>query len=121
MAPKNDYLKKKEKHEHDLIEAGIKCGKQQIVDYLTLVLHDPLYVDKDIFGVGRIEKVLVGLEAYDEMFKDAYTVHKEADYYQEKLDERLRDVVGDRLIPFKERQPDIFQPKYNKRKKGWVD
>lgn len=117
----NSFLNRIEAHGRDLIEAGIRCGKQQIVDYLTLVLHDPKYVDKDIFGAGRIEKVIVGLEDYDRMFKDAYTLHKEADYLQEKLDEMLKKVVGDKLIPFKERQPDVFQPKYNKKKKGWVD
>ena len=121
MGQPSAYMRKLHQEKQALVDAGIQCGKQQIVDYLTLVLRDPDYVGRDIFGRERIEKIIVGLEAYDKLFKEAYTVNKEADYYQEKLDERLREVYGNELVPFVERQPDILQPRYNKKKKGWVD
>ena len=117
----NTYMKKLHMEKQLLLDVGIQCGKQQMADYLTLVLRDPLYVDKDIHGRNRIEKIIAGLEAYDREFSEAYTVGREADYYQEKLDGLLRQVYGDDLVPFHERQPHIIQTKYDKKKKGWVD
>lgn len=118
---RNGYLEKKAAKDRALIEAGVQCGKQQIVDYLTLVLRDPDYVGKDIFGRERIEKVLVGLHEYEMMFDKAYTKHKEADVAQKHLDDMLREVYGDDLVPFAERQPDVLQMDYSKARKGWVD
>ena len=117
----NAYLDKKAAREQALLDAGMSCGKQQMVDYITLVLRDPDYIGKDVFGRERIEKVLAGLEYYDRLYKDAYTVKKEADVWQERLDKKLREVYGDDLVPFAQRQPDILMPNYNKKKKGWVD
>lgn len=121
MGNKNGYLAKQQAKEQALIEAGVQCGKQQMVDYLTLVLRDPDYVGKDIFGRDRIEKVIAGLYHYEKKFQNAYTKHKEADVAQEHLDTMLREVWGDDLVPFAERQPDVLMPGYNKKKKGWVD
>lgn len=121
MGNKNGYLAKQQAKEQALIEAGIKCGKQQIVDYLTLVLRDPDYVGKDIHGRDRIDRIFVGLQVYDDRFKNAYTLHKEADVAQDHLDALLREVYGDDLIPFAERQPDVVQIKYHKARKGWVE
>lgn len=118
---KNGYLEKKAVRDQALIEAGVQCGKQQMVDYLTLVLRDPVYVGKDIFGRERIEKVIAGLYHYEKKYQNAYTKHKEADVAQEHLDDELREVWGDNLVPFAERQPDVLMPKYDKKKKGWVD
>lgn len=115
------YIQKLHGTQQALIDAGIQCGKQQIVDYLTLVLRDPDYVDKDIHGRGRIDKIIAGIYNYDRMFEKAYSTDKEADYYQDKLDDRLREVYGNELVPFVERQPDVLQPRYNKKKKGWVE
>lgn len=39
------YIQKLHGTNQALIDAGIQCGKQQIVDYLTLVLRDPDYVN----------------------------------------------------------------------------
>lgn len=118
---KNGYLEKKAAKDQALIEAGIACGKQQIVDYLTLVLRDPDYVGKDIFGRERIEKIFVGLHHYEKKFENAYTRHKEADVAQDHLDNMLREVYGEDLVPFSKRQPDVVQMKYDKARKGWVD
>lgn len=114
------YLDKKAAREQALIDAGIACGKQQIVDYLTLVLRDPKYVKKDIHGRKRIELIFVGLHDYERRYEKAYTVDKEADVAQQHLDDELREVYGDDLVPFAERQPDVVQLNY-KRRKDWVD
>lgn len=118
---RNGYLEKKAAKDQALIEAGVQCGKQQMVDYLTLVLRNPTYVGKDIHGRERIEKIIAGLYHYENKYKDAYTKHKEADVAQEHLDEELKEVWGDDLVPFAERQPDVLQMDYSKARKGWVD
>lgn len=115
------YIQKLHGTKQALIDAGIQCGKQQIVDYLTLVLRDPVYVAKDIHGRERIAKILVGLHEYEKKFEKAYTKDKEADVAQEHLDAMLREVYGDDLVPFAERQPDVMQMNYNKARKGWVE
>jgi hypothetical protein len=75
---------------------------------------------KDTFGRERIENILVRLMQLDDEFRGAYTIDKEADYLQEKLDQKLRELYGDGLIPFSERQPYVKQMGYKKSQKGWV-
>lgn len=116
----NGYLKKKQEREQALLDIGVTCGKQQMVDYLTCVLRNPLYVGKDIFGRDRIDRIMVGLLTYDKKYEKAYTKDVEADVAQEHLDNELRQVYGDELVPFKERQPDVVQMNYSKARKGWV-
>lgn len=116
----NGYLAKKAAFNQALLDIGMECGKQQIVDYLTIALRDPDVVGSDIFGRERILKVLAAIEALDVEFADAYTVKAEADHLQEKLDRMLREVHGDALIPFRVRQPHIRQPGYQKARKGWT-
>lgn len=118
---KNGYLEKKQAREQALLDIGVKCGKQQIVDYITCVLRNPTYVGKDIFGRERLDLIMAGLEAYDKKYAGAYTTDKEADVKQEHLDKELREAYGDELVPFAERQPYVVQINYNKAKKGWVD
>ena len=113
------YLEKQNAVKIALVDAGIACGKQQMVDYITIALRDPAIMGKDTFGRERIDKLFAKLEALDKEFAKAYTLDKEADYYQEKLDSCLREVYGDDLVPFVQRQPDILQPGYNKSRKGW--
>jgi hypothetical protein len=118
---KNGYLEKKQVREQTLLDIGVKCGKQQIVDYLACVLRNPKYVGKDIFGRERIDLIMAGLEDYDKEYCGAYTNDKEADVKQEHLDAELRAVYKDELVPFVERQPYVMIYNYNKPKKGWVD
>ena len=116
---KNGYLEKKLAVQQALIDAGVQCGKQQIVDYLTIAMRDPDVVLDDAWGRERIDRLFAKLEALDKEFADAYTSSKEADYLQEKLDRLLREVYGDDLVPFEKRQPDIKQVGYDKSRKGW--
>lgn len=116
---KNGYLAKKQAVSQALLDAGMACGKQQIVDYLTIALRDPAVVGKDTWGRERIDKLFAALEALDKEFADAYTTKKEADYLQDKLDRKLREVYGDNLVPFEVRQPDIKILGYEKSRKGW--
>ena len=115
----NGYLAKRAALNQEILDIGIECGKQQIMDYMTIVLRDPNVVGSDIFGRERIDKVFAAIEALDKEFVDAYTLKVEADYLQETLDRKLREVYGDELVTFRERQPHIKQLGYNKARKGW--
>lgn len=115
----NGYLTKRAGFNQALLDIGIQCGKQQIMDYMTIALRDPNVVGNDIFGRERILKVFAAIEALDKEFADAYAVEAESDYLQEKLDQKLREVYGDELVPFHVRQPHIKQPGYKKARKGW--
>lgn len=117
----NAYLDKKADREKNLLDIGTACGKQQMVDYITCVLRNQKYMGKDTFGRKRIDRVLIGLLDYDKEYAKAYTIGKEADVAQKHLDDELRQLYGDELVPFEERQPEIFRPGYNKKRKGWVD
>lgn len=116
---RNGYLEKKLAVQQALIDAGVQCGKQQIVDYLTIALREPDVVRDDAWGRERIDRLFAKLEELDKEYADAYTSSKEADYLQEKLDRKLREVYGDELVPFEKRQPDIIRPGYEKSRKGW--
>lgn len=115
----NGYLTKRAGFNQALLDIGIQCGKQQIMDYMTIALRDPNVVGNDIFGRERILKVFAAIEALDKEFVDAYALEAESDYLQEKLDQKLREVYGDELVPFHVRQPHIKQPGYQKARKGW--
>lgn len=114
------YLDKKKEREQTLLDIGVACGKQQMLDYMSIALWDPDVVVRDIFGRKRIDRLTLKLMELDAQFSEAYTVNKEADYLQEKLDQNLRELYGDELIPFSERQPYVKQMGYKKSRKGWV-
>lgn len=121
MAIKNEYLAKEAEKKQRLLDAGVEHGAQKIIDYLTLVLRDPEYVGNDIFGRERIDRVIAGIAAYDKEFIRAYNVKDpEADVFQDRLDRLLRDVYGEELVPFAERQPHILKLAYKPRKE-WVN
>lgn len=110
------YLEKKRNREQALMDVATESGMQRVVDYLTLVLHDPQYMGSDTFGRERIDRVIAGITACDKEFADAYTTKPEADVAQDRLDRGLREVYGDELQPFAERQPYIKQLGYKARK-----
>ena len=116
---KKNYVAKQVEVKQALLDIGVTCGKQQIIDYLTIALRDPEIMGKDIFGRKRIEKIIVKIMMLDKQFSKAYTLDKEADYLQEKLDGLLRDLYGDEIIPFSERQPYVKQLGYKKGRKDW--
>ena len=121
MGKQNPFLAKQEAIRQKCFEVACDTTSQQFFDYMCIVLNDPEIMGKDIFGRERIEKVFLGLHEYEMMFDKAYTKHKEADVAQKHLDDMLREVYGDDLVPFAERQPDVLQMDYSKARKGWVD
>ena len=91
---KNDFLARQRQREQDVFDAGMRIGRQQMCDYITLALRDPAVMGKDTFGGKRIVAVLQGVKRLMEEFHPAFDKCDEADYYQEKLDRLLREAYG---------------------------
>lgn len=95
--PKNDYLSRKLHREQEVFDAGLRIGRQQMCDYITLALRDPETMGKDTFSGKRILKVLRKTNDLMNEFNKAFEKCDEADYYQEKLDDLLREAYGDEI------------------------
>lgn len=94
---KNDFLEQQRKTRIACINAGIQTGRQQILDMVSLVLRDPAIMEKDIFGKGRLLKVVQGVGDYLDKYDLAWQQHDETDYYRAKLDAALAEAYGDEL------------------------
>lgn len=94
---KNAFLEKQRLIQTECFREGLRVGRQQIMDMLSLALHDPEYVGKDIFGKDRLVKLSRGIEYYLHTYSLAWAKHDEADYYRVKLDEALAQVYGEGL------------------------
>ena len=94
---RNDFLARPRQREQDVFDAGLRIGRQQMCDYITLALRDPAVMGKDTFGAKRIVAVLQGVKRLMDEFHPAFDKCDEADYYQEKLDKRLREAYGDEI------------------------
>lgn len=95
--PKNDFLSRQKEREHAAFEGGIRVGRQQMCDFLTLALRDPEAMCKNTFSGKRILKVLNRIEELMAEFSPAFEKHDEADYYQAMLDKLLRQAYGDEI------------------------
>ena len=94
---KNDFLAKQRAIQHAFFEAGLQCGRQQILDLVSLVLRDPAIMGKDIFGKDRLLKVVKGVGEYIDLYQKAWEKDDETDYYRAKLDAALAEAYGEGL------------------------
>lgn len=91
---KNAFLEKQTQIKYECFREGMRTGRQQIMDMLSLVLHDPKYVGKDVFGKDRLIKVAQGIECCMNFYSLAWAKHDETDYYRDKLDKALAEIYG---------------------------
>lgn len=117
---KNDYLARQRAMQQEFLNVGEQFGIQKMWDYFQIVLRDPKIMGKDTFGPERLARIYEGMKAMTDEYHTAFIDHKEADYYQEKLDANLREIWGEKTVPFYERYPDLKKIKYDKARKGWV-
>ena len=94
---KNDFLARQRKREQEVFDAGMRIGRQQMCDFITLALREPDVMRKDTFSGKRIVAVLQEVKRKMEEFSPAFEKCDEADYYQEKLDRLLREAYGDEI------------------------
>ena len=118
---KNDYVKKRKAHDQTLLDIGQELGIQQMADYVTIALHDPDVMGKNVYSRQRIDKFFAKLQEIADYYGNAFSDSKEADYYQEQLDRAQREIFGDDLQPFNVRYPYMKEISYKKARKGWVD
>ena len=116
---RNAYLEQQKKREREVFAAALSMGMQIAGDYFQIAIRDPEVMGKDIFGRGRIEKIMEKTMELDEYFSLAFSDDVEAERYQEEMDRKLREIYGNDLIPFSGRYPNLKKIKYDKPKKGW--
>ena len=94
---KNDYLAKQRAIQQGFFLAGLQSGRQQIIDMVSLVLHDQDIMGKDTFGRDRLLKVVKGIGDYIDTYQKAWELDDETDYYRAKLDDALAEAYGENL------------------------
>lgn len=117
---KSAYIEKREAVNRAMLDAGEELGMQKMWDYIQIALRDKETVGKDVFGPVRLRKLYKKLKELCNDYHTAFTDHKEADWYQEKMDRELHEIWGENFSPFYERYPMIKKAKYE-RKRGWMD
>lgn len=116
----DNFMKRQQAKENAIAQAAFDSGFQAACDLLVLVVRDPECVNRrDIMGWLRLDRIYRGLAKYYDIYKDAWTTKKEADYLQEMLDENIREVAGPHFEPFAKRHPYVKQPSYKHGRKDW--
>lgn len=115
---KNGFLERQAALQKGCFNAGLRCGRQQIIDMMSLVLRDPDIMGKDTFGKDRLLKVVMGIGEYIDTYEKAWLKDDETDYYRAKLDDALAQAYGEYLHnSFLERYE--FAPEYDYTKGRW--
>ena len=116
---KNDFMARQKAMQQACLDAGLRCGRQQIIDMASLVLRDPDIMGKDTFGKDRLIKVVKGISQYIDIYQKAWMKDDETDYYRVKLDAALAEAYGEKLHDsFLERYE--FAPEFDYMKGKWI-
>lgn len=94
---KNGYLERQRVAQATYFNTGLQCGRQQVLDMMSIVLNDPDIMGKDTFGKDRLLKVIEGIKEYIDTYYLAWQKDDETDYYRAKLDEALARIYGEKL------------------------
>ena len=97
MGRKNSFADRMRLEREVLFNEGIKVGRQQILDIMSIVLNDPEVVGKDTFGRKRLIKVIKAIGEGIDTFQRAWEWDPETDYFRAKLDEQLSRIYGEDL------------------------
>lgn len=113
MSKQSGLLKRQQAEINAYRQAEKDTYIQYMTDTLMITLNDPEYVGRDVFGEDRITKVVLGWGKVFDEYHGALEKGPEADYYQEKLDERLKKILKKRgVVPFRKRYDWLIKPKY---------
>lgn len=114
----NAFLDKQKALQNACFKAGLDCGRQQIMDMLTLVLRDPAIMGKDIYGKERLIRIAKAIDVYIDKYQIAWEKHVETDHRQKELDANLAEAYGEELHDsFHVRYP--YAPEYDYTKGKW--
>ena len=115
---KNDLLARQKARDRMMLDVGLHCGRQQILDMMTLALRDPSIMGKDIFGKKRLMDLIKGIGEYIDMYQPAWEKTDETDYYQKKLDDALAEAYGEELHDSFHKRYE-FAPEFDYKKGRW--
>ena len=94
---KSGLLERKNKERQVWLDIGLQCGRQQILDMITLALRDPNVVGKDTFGKKRLLKLVNAIGKNIDNYWQAWQKTNETDYYRAKLDAALAEAYGEEM------------------------
>lgn len=110
---KNGYLQKMQQMKQGYLEIGQEVGIQMMADFLPIVLNNADVMGKDTFGAKRINKVLDELKEMFSVYAKAFGTGPEADYFRQRLDDRLKQIMGEeKFMPFEDRYRWLCKIKY---------
>lgn len=109
---KNDFISRQNQKDRNCITFCENFGFQRCIDMMQLALRDKRFCS-DKFGRQRLEKLISGIAYYNDSYIDAYYQNPESDVKQNHMDEALREIWGEDLVPFPERYDYISQYNYN--------
>ena len=115
---KNQFLEKQRIANQAYFDAGLQTGRQQIIDMMSIVLNDPKYVKKDVFGKDRLLVVVKGIGECIDLFQKAWERDNETDYYRDKLDAMLANIYGEGMHDSFMRRYE-FAPEFDYTKGKW--
>ena len=112
----NGLLQKISQDRQAYLTAGEKTGFQKACDYISIALNSPECMGaKGVMSGEKIERIMEYAVAMDNDYWKAFSPRDpEADYYQDKLDEKQRKIYKDKSQPFSKRFPYIKAVKYEK-------
>ena len=76
---------------------------QFFMDITTIVLADSEVMGKDTFGPVRLERINKAINAMYAEYNECLENQTESDYKREDIDRRLRQICGDKAVPWEER------------------
>lgn len=100
---KSGFLRQQERIVQANKDAAAETYMQFCGDMFALALNDPAVMGKDTLGEERLAKVNAAVMEYFHKFHPALSERAEADYFREKLDERLAKIYPKLFIPFEKR------------------
>lgn len=115
---RNQFLEKQRLIQQGFFDAGLRYGRQQILDMMSLALRDPDIMGRDTFGGKRLMKVVKGIGEYIDVYQKAWEKDDETDYYRKKLDDALVAAYGKDLHDSFMRRYE-FAPEFDYMKGKW--
>lgn len=99
----NEYIRRRDARVNAYRTAEKDTTIQFMTDTLMLTLNDSDVMGKDVFGKKRLTKVVIAWGKKYDKYHPAFEDGDERDYYQVKLDESIKKIMGDDMVPFAER------------------
>ena len=115
---RSGLLQKQQATNRAFFNAGVEMGRQQVIDMLCVVLHDPDIMKKDTFAGNRLLKVIKGIGDKIDYYYLAWQKNDEADYWQAKLDADLASALGSELRDSFHKRYE-YSPEFNYAKGRW--